>query len=282
MRIRVLAFASAGDALGAAEIDLDLPAGASVGDLRAWLDQRHPALAPLWPRLAVAVNGAIAAAADPLPDGAEVALLPPVSGGAPAAPPPAAPAASAVTTAASPAPHVALVEGPIDPQEVMARVASTGRGAVLLFLGTVRDRAKPSPAPAPSGDAMPAGGATPASGAAPRAVLDLTYSAYRPMALAALARIAGDLEHAAGAGGEGLRVAIVHRLGRVALGEASVAIAVAAPHRAAAYEASRLALERLKSEVPIWKRERYADGEAVWREEEPLTPPVPLAGVPPA
>src|SRR4029077_1345046 len=72
-----------------------------------------------------------------------------------------------------------------------------------------------------------------------------------------------------------LRAAIVHRLGEVPVGEASVVIAVASPHRGAAYEASRLALERLKAEVPIWKREHYAGGGAVWREEETLVAPAP-------
>jgi molybdopterin synthase catalytic subunit len=70
--------------------------------------------------------------------------------------------------------------------------------------------------------------------------------------------------------GDDLALAIVHRLGEVPAGEASVAIAAASPHRAAAYEASRRALERLKKEVPIWKRERYAGGEEAWREEEKL------------
>ncbi|MCP4656798.1 MAG: molybdenum cofactor biosynthesis protein MoaE [bacterium] len=69
----------------------------------------------------------------------------------------------------------------------------------------------------------------------------------------------------------GCRVGIVHRLGEVPVGEASVVIGVAAPHRQAAYEASRTALERLKHEVPIWKREHYADGVVAWREEEPLS-----------
>jgi molybdopterin synthase catalytic subunit len=99
-----------------------------------------------------------------------------------------------------------------------------------------------------------------------RKVTQLTYSAYRAMARAALEAIAADLE----AAHEGLRAAIVHRLGEVGVGEASVVIATASPHRAAAYEANRTALERLKTEVPIWKREHYAGGEAVWREEEPL------------
>ena len=78
MRVRLLAFASACDALGTGELELELPGPARVADLRAWLDARYPALAPLWPRLAVAVNGSIAGSDEPLSEGAEVALLPPV------------------------------------------------------------------------------------------------------------------------------------------------------------------------------------------------------------
>lgn len=242
MRIRLLAFASAGDALGAAEMDLELPEGARVADLRSWLDTRYAALAPLWPRLAVAVDGAIAKPDHPLADGAEVALLPPVSGGS---------ADGSPAAAGRARPRVELVDAPIDPEDVIARVASPGCGAVLLFLGTVRDHSRAS------------GGRGETAGK----VLKLTYSAYRPMAAEALRRIAADLERAA----EGLRVAIVHRLGEIPVGEASVAIATAARHRAAAYEASRQALERLKREVPIWKLEHYENGEAAWREEEALS-----------
>ncbi len=81
MHIRLLAFASAGDALGAGELDLELPDGSRLADLRSFLTRDHPALAPLWPRLAVAIDGRLAAPDEALPDGAEVALLPPVSGG---------------------------------------------------------------------------------------------------------------------------------------------------------------------------------------------------------
>jgi MoaE-MoaD fusion protein len=248
MRIRLLAFASASDALGAGELDLDLPDNARVADLRAWLDPRYPALVPLWPRLAVAVDGAIARPDQALSEGAEVALLPPVSGGTEAA---------AVATAAAIRPRVELVEAPIDPQDVISRVAAPARGAVVLFLGTVRDHSPRREAP----------------GSQPRAVRRLTYTAYRPMAEQALRAIAADLESDT----PGLAIAIVHRLGEIPAGEASVAIAAAAPHRAAAYQASRQALERLKSEVPIWKLEHYADGEAAWREEEPLAPIAPPA-----
>jgi len=240
MRVRLLAFASASDALGTGELELELPGPASVADLRAWLDARYPALAPLWPRLAVAVNGSIARSDDPLSEGAEVALLPPVSGGSGSG----SGEATAVTAAR---PRVELVDAPIDPQDVIARVASPACGAVLLFLGTVRDHSR-------------------RRDEATAAVLKLTYTAYRPMACQALERIAADLERAT----DGLRVAIVHRLGEIPVGEPSVAIATAARHRAAAYEASRQALERLKSEVPIWKLEHYSDGNAAWREEESL------------
>ncbi|HVR09852.1 MAG TPA: molybdenum cofactor biosynthesis protein MoaE [Thermoanaerobaculia bacterium] len=237
MRIRLLAFASAHDALGTGELDLDLPEAARVADLRAWLDARYPALAPLWPRLAVAVNGSIAPSDQVLGEGAEVALLPPVSGGS----------GGVGHAVAAAGPMVDLVDAAIDPQEVVSRVASPACGAVLLFLGTVRDHSR-------------------RRDQTTGAVLRLTYTAYRPMARQALLRIAADLEGAT----EGLRVAIVHRLGEIPVGEASVAIATAARHRAAAYEANRQALERLKAEVPIWKLEHYADGRAAWREEELL------------
>ena len=219
MRIRLLAFASAADALGGPEREIDLPAGSRVDDLRALLTGEHPALAPLWPRLAVAVDGRLVRPEEILAEGVEVALLPPVSGGSGAVEIP-----ERVRTA--------LVEG----------ISGPGRGAVVVFLGTVRNQHEG------------------------KKVLRLTYSAYRPMARAALEKIAADLE----AAHEGLRAAIVHRLGDVEIGEASVVIATASPHRAVAYEANREAIERLKSEVPIWKREHYAGGEVVWREEESL------------
>ncbi|HYN20414.1 MAG TPA: MoaD/ThiS family protein, partial [Thermoanaerobaculia bacterium] len=81
MRIHLLAFASAGDALGATEMQLELPDGSRIADLRLRLERDHPALIPLWSRLAVAVDGRIASPDEPLAHGIEVALLPPVSGG---------------------------------------------------------------------------------------------------------------------------------------------------------------------------------------------------------
>jgi molybdopterin synthase catalytic subunit len=224
MKIRLLAFATAADALGTGERELEIPDGSRISDLRARLDREHPALVPLWPRMAIAMDGRIVPPDTYIEEGAEVALLPPVSGGA-----------------GEPL-RAELTDEPIDTVRVEAAVAGPSRGAVVLFLGTVRDHH------------------------AGRPVAKLTYSAYRPMALEGLRRIATDLE----AAHEDLRAAIVHRLGEVPVGEPSVVIAIGSPHRAAAYDASRTALERLKAEVPIWKREHYADGEAAWREEEPL------------
>src|SRR5688500_2134602 len=207
--------------VGGAGRQRELPEGAPVRGLRARLAADHPALTELWARTAVAVNGELAAGDAAIPDGAEVALLPPVSGGR--------------------APAVALVEEPLDPATVAAAVSGPDCGAVVLFVGTVRDHHHA------------------------RAVERLTYTAYRAMAERRLGVIAEELQDAHAA-----RLAIAHRLGDLVPGEASVVIAAAAPHREAAYRASRDCLERLKREVPIWKREHYDDGTARWREEEPL------------
>src|SRR3954467_2471198 len=83
MKIRLLAFATAADALGTGERELEMPDGSRISDLRARLDTDHPGMVPLWPRLAVALDGRIVPPDTPLEDGAEVALLPPVSGGTP-------------------------------------------------------------------------------------------------------------------------------------------------------------------------------------------------------
>ena len=130
----------------------------------------------------------------------------------------------------------------IDPAAALAAVASPAAGASVLFLGSVRDRHDG------------------------REVVGIDYSGYEPMAERALERIEAELAAAT----PGLQVAIVHRLGALLVGESSVAIAASSPRRAAAQEAARTALERVKREVPIWKRERYADGSSAWREEEEL------------
>lgn len=223
MRIRILAFASVADAVGAGEKDVELPAGSHLSDLRDRLTADFPNLELHWPRLAVAVDGELVGKDVELTDGAEVALLPPVSGG-------------------DNSDLRRLTQDPITADAVVGRVAASSRGAVLVFHGTVRDHHQDRP------------------------VSGITYSAYRAMAETALARIISEIQAAE----PGLRLEIAHRLGHIPAGEASVVIASASAHREAAYTASRTALERIKREVPIWKREHYVDGGSRWREEEPL------------
>ena len=124
----------------------------------------------------------------------------------------------------------------IDPARMLSGALSPADGAALLFWGVVRQE----------NDG--------------RAVSRLEYSAYAPMAEREMLRIADEARARFGTGA----IHVVHRVGRLEIGEASVAIAVASPHREAAYSASRYIIEELKKRVPIWKREGYLDGDAAW------------------
>jgi molybdopterin synthase catalytic subunit len=131
-----------------------------------------------------------------------------------------------------------LTPDPIDVAAMIAAVGDPAHGAICTFLGTTRET---SP-----GDARP--------------VEALDYEAYAEMALADFRAIAAEANAQFGP----LKIAIAHRTGRVALGEASVAIAVGAPHRSAAFDACEFTLNTLKSRTPIWKRESYRDGATAW------------------
>jgi molybdopterin synthase catalytic subunit len=135
---------------------------------------------------------------------------------------------------------IRLQTAPIALDELVLDVRGDGDGAVATFLGTVRDHN------------------------AGRKVLHLEYEAYGGMAEREMERIAADARERFGVS----RVAIVHRTGRLEIGEASVAIAVAAPHRAAALDATRFIIDTLKRTVPIWKREHF-EGGSVWVGEAP-------------
>jgi len=129
-----------------------------------------------------------------------------------------------------------VIEGPIDPARLLGDALSPADGAALLFWGVVRNEH---------------GG---------RAVSSLEYSAYAEMAEREMLRIADEARARFGTGA----IHVVHRVGLLGVGEASVAIAVASPHRAEAYDASRYVIEELKRRVPVWKREGYVDGERAW------------------
>jgi molybdopterin synthase catalytic subunit len=133
-------------------------------------------------------------------------------------------------------PWVEVVRTPIDPAAALSLVGAPSDGAVLLFLGTVRDHADG------------------------RSVDGLRYEAYEEMALGVLETIAREAAERLGTS----RVAVVHRVGDLAIGEVSVAIAVSSPHRAEAYDASRYVIEEIKKRLPVWKLEQYADGREGW------------------
>lgn len=209
MPIVVLYFAGARDAAGTGR-ELLAAVPATVGALRRALAEAHPRLGPVLARSRVAVDQDFAGDDAALRDGAEVAIVPPVSGGAPL---------------------FKVVDGPLALAEVVDAVSGAGRGGVVTFTGTVRNETRGRP------------------------VLRLEYEAYGAMAERKLAEIGAEVAKA-----HGVEVAIVHRVGVLAPGDAAVVIACAAPHRTPAFRACEACIEALKREVPIWKREVYEDG----------------------
>jgi molybdopterin synthase catalytic subunit/molybdopterin converting factor small subunit len=201
----------------------ELEAGESVAGLLAKLCAEGILAEAASRTSAIAVNHEYAPPGQTLHDGDEIAILPPVSGGA-------------ESTA-----QIALVQEPINPSAILREIKAGADGAVCLFDGIVRDNTRG------------------------RATLHLDYEAYDEMALKQM-----HLLRSEAIGRFGVRdVAIVHRLGRLHVGETSVFIAVASAHRAAAFDACRWVIDTLKKTVPIWKKEHFADG-AVWTDGEPF------------
>ena len=205
MFIAVRLFAGLRELAGTGSRDLELPDGSSVGDVWSALE-----LGDEPPGLLYAVNKKYAEPSQALGDGDEVALIPPVSGGA-----------------------FRLTHGPVNLTSVVVEVVDERAGAIATFLGTVRAHSRG------------------------RDVIALEYEAYEEMAEDVMAEIADELQGRY----ELCKVAMSHRLGRVEVGETSVAIAVSAPHRQDALAACADAIEALKAQVPLWKKELYADGE---------------------
>jgi MoaE-MoaD fusion protein len=237
MRVRVLFFGMLRDLVGQPSDESEFPAGA---DLRAIFDAyatRFPRFRELAPSIVVARNQEFAELSTPVADGDEVAFLPPVSGDS-----------NAPLEICEAGNYFALTRHAIDTRGVIARIQTGGDGAVVTFEGVVRNNTKGRP------------------------TLYLDYECYEAMALKMLARIGGEIA----AAHEVTHVAMVHRLGRMLIGEASVAVIVTAPHRRAAFEAALEGINRLKKVVPIWKKERFVDGE-LWVEGE-WDRDVPVAG----
>ncbi len=138
---------------------------------------------------------------------------------------------------------IGLSAEPLDAAALVRAVRTDAHGAVVTFLGTTRETSPDDPRP----------------------VAALEYEAYEALAVAEMERIAGEARERFGP----LAIALVHRTGRVDLGEPSVAVVVAAPHRGAAFEACRYAIDALKARVAVWKREVYRDGDSAWIANQP-------------
>jgi molybdopterin synthase catalytic subunit len=256
MRITLLAFGTLRDHLGPSTGSLELPAGSTVRDLLGRCRSLVPANVIPWSAIAVAVNQEYVPATHTLADGDEVALLPPVSGGAPKkSATTRVPHVPGAGTWAQPNPQesipiihipkhrVHLSEEPIDAIGVASSLKREQDGAVVVFDGIVRNNSRG------------------------RRTLYLFYETYREMALNQMKLLAAQ----ALAEFPIRDVVIVHRLGRLDIGETSVVIAVASAHRAAAFDAFRWLIDTLKKTVPIWKKEFFTDG-AVWAQGDPFPP----------
>ena len=237
MQVRVLLFGVLKDVTGRSSDQIMLPEGATLADLLARYQADFPRLAALTPSLALSINQQYAAAASPLHENDEVALLPPVSGGA------AADAASFVSRPISPA--IVLLHGRIETAEIVRAIRRDEDGAVVVFEGTARNQTRG------------------------RRTLYLEYEAYEAMAEAEMNRLVEQARSRFAV----RDVAIAHRLGRVEIGETSVLIVVASAHRAAAFDACRWLIDTLKRTVPVWKKEHFQDG-AVWVDGEPFPPEI--------
>jgi molybdopterin synthase catalytic subunit/molybdopterin converting factor small subunit len=221
MRIHVLVFGVLKDLIPDAGATLELEDGARVQQVLNHFRRAYPRDEKLWASLAVAVNREYVQASHALREGDEVALLPPVSGGA--------------------FPHCALTRERIDAESIVASLKHGEDGAVVVFDGIVRNNTRG------------------------RRTRYLLYESYEQMALEQMRALAAR----ATADFRVRDVVIVHRLGRLEVGETSVLIVVVAAHRAAAFEACRWLIDTLKRTVPIWKKEHFEDG-AVWADGEPF------------
>jgi len=215
--VTVRFFGPARDLAGCETATFDFAAGETVGAVAGRIAREHPDLGrALGVRLAV--NRAYVPLNQPLKDGDEIAVIPPVSGG-------------------SDDPPVWLTREPIDISALIRRLQRTDAGAVATFLGTVR---------AASSDG--------------KTLAALNYEAYEEMAIVLLTGIRQKAIETYGL----LDAAIVHRLGRIELGEPSIAVVALAAHRPGAFDACRSIVDAVKTDAPIWKQDVWSDGSTSW------------------
>lgn len=238
--VQVRLFASLRQAVGTGALWRSLPAGATVADLVRGLAAEYPQLPSAAGAIYASVNRVYAGEHTVLLAGDEVGLFPPVSGGQ------------------GEPPLFEITPAPLSLDDVARRVAGPSRGAVVVFAGLVRGE---------TDLANPYAAAPPAVGGDEEGRLRtdyLEYEAYAEMAEAMLAQIGAEIQ---AQWPQIEAVSIVHRVGRVEVGEPSVVIAVAAAHRKGAFDACSYAIERIKAIAPIWKKEVGRDGQ--WWVEGP-------------
>lgn len=228
MQVNLLFFATLKDIVGARQLQLDVPAGATVNDLWERLESRYPKLGPYRSVALTSVNEEYVDRAVTISDGDEVAIFPPVSGGS---------TPSETEIAEQPREVYRITREAIDARALASLMLRPEAGAICIFEGVVRNNSKG------------------------KATRFLEYEAYETMALKKMEEIGAFVRGA----WEIDAVAIVHRLGHMDIGETSVAIVITSAHRRASFDACEYAIDRLKKIVPIWKKEFFEDGE-VWIE----------------
>lgn len=220
--VKLTYFAAARDLAGTAQESLTLELPASLTSVCAALAERHPALKPHMSRFRAAINGNFADGDAAVCDGDEVVIMPPVAGGS----------GSENGLDA----RVGLRNKPLSVDEAIALVSGPDKGAVVVFIGVVRDHNEG------------------------RSVAKLDYESYEKLAITELRRICNEVEQSK----PGTRVAAFHRVGELAVGDLAVVVAGSAVHRAEAFDACREVIEQIKKTVPIWKKEWDAQGTPAW------------------
>jgi molybdopterin synthase catalytic subunit len=243
MRVRVLFFGMLRESAGKSADEIEVPEGASLRDVLRHYESQIPRFGESSASLAIAVNQQYAAPDTKLKANDEIALLPPVSGGAP----------GSVGATSSQKPEQSSGRASITREKIDTRFVVDGLkrgedGASVVFEGVVRNQTRG------------------------RKTRFLDYEAYEQMALQQMESLAAQAIEQF----KVRDVAIVHRLGRLEIGETSVLIAVASAHRGPAFEACRWIIDTLKRTVPIWKKEHFEDG-AVWADGEPFPAEIPRA-----
>ncbi len=223
MRIHVLYFAFFRERTGLDEEWIEVPAGADVNAALDLLCDKHEVIAGMRGKFRSAVNQEMVSETAELHDEDELALIPPVAGGA----------EYDGIAEQPPARHAKILDTPLSLDRTLAAVSTRGMGGIVTFIGQVRDHNKG------------------------HAVVRLEYEAYKDMAVKVMTQLCEEIELEI----PGAYLAVEHRVGVLEIGDAAVVIAAAAPHRAQAFDACRALIDRLKESVPIWKKEVAQDGQ---------------------